>query len=78
MENLDARMLVDLLRDRISPDRNLGQHFILDEKVISEAVSMCNDIDREVTRDSHKLRNWPRTRFTYSRTSQNRCKGNCP
>ena len=45
MENLDARMLVDLLRDRISPDKNLGQHFILDEKVISEAVSMCNDIE---------------------------------
>ena len=55
MENLNARMLVDLLRDRISPDRNLGQHFILDEKVIFEAVSMCNDIDKEVTKDSHVL-----------------------
>ena len=48
-------MLVDLLRDRISPDKNLGQHFILDEKVIFEAVSMCNDIDRQVTKESHVL-----------------------
>ena len=55
MEDLDSRMLVDLLRDRINPDRNLGQHFILDENIISEAVNMSNQIDQEVTKDSHIL-----------------------
>ena len=55
MEDLDSRMLVDLLRDRINPDRNLGQHFILDENIVSEAVSMSNQIGQEVTKDSHIL-----------------------
>ncbi|MAR25291.1 MAG: ribosomal RNA small subunit methyltransferase A [Euryarchaeota archaeon] len=55
MEDLDPRMLVDLLRDRINPDRNLGQHFILDENIISEAVNMSNQIGKEVTKESHIL-----------------------
>ena len=55
MEDLDPRMLVDLLRDRINPDRSLGQHFILDENIISEAVNMSNQIGKEVTKESHIL-----------------------
>ncbi|HII33464.1 MAG TPA: hypothetical protein HA308_01030, partial [Candidatus Thalassarchaeaceae archaeon] len=55
MEDLDPRMLVDLLRDRISPDRNLGQHFILDEKIILEAISMPNKIESKVIGESHVL-----------------------
>jgi len=55
LEDLDPRMLVDLLRDRISPDRNLGQHFILDEKIILEAISMPNKIESKVTGESHVL-----------------------
>lgn len=55
MEDLDPRMLVDLLRDKINPDRNLGQHFILDENIISEAVNMSNQIGKEVTKESHIL-----------------------
>ena len=55
MEDLDPRMLVDLLRDRINPDRNLGQHFILDERIISEAVNMPDQINQSVTENSHVL-----------------------
>jgi len=40
LEDLDARLLVDLLRDRIAPDRSLGQHFLLDEYVISRSVQL--------------------------------------
>ena len=35
MEDLDVRLLVDLLRDRITPNRSLGQHFLLDEAAVS-------------------------------------------
>ncbi|HJM30186.1 MAG TPA: 16S rRNA (adenine(1518)-N(6)/adenine(1519)-N(6))-dimethyltransferase RsmA [Candidatus Thalassarchaeaceae archaeon] len=41
MDDLDVRLLVDLLRDRINPDRALGQHFLLDENVISRAVNIA-------------------------------------
>lgn len=55
MEDLDPRMLVDLLRDRINPDKSLGQHFILDENIISEAVNMPGRIGHDVTEESHVL-----------------------
>ena len=55
MEDLDPRMLVDLLRDRINPDRNLGQHFILNDSIISEAVNMSDQINQRVTEQSHVL-----------------------
>ena len=42
MDDLDVRLLVDLLRDRISPDRSLGQHFLLDEAVIARAVHIAS------------------------------------
>ena len=42
MDDLDVRLLVDLLRDRISPDRSLGQHFLLDEAVIARAVQIAS------------------------------------
>ena len=41
MEDLDIRLLVDLLRDRITPNRSLGQHFLLDEAVIKRAVEIA-------------------------------------
>lgn len=41
-DDLDVRLLVDLLRDRIDPDRSLGQHFLLDEEVISRAVELAS------------------------------------
>ena len=43
MEDLDVRLLVDLLRDRITPNRSLGQHFLLDEAVIERAVEIASE-----------------------------------
>ncbi len=54
LDDLDVRLLVDLLRDRISPDRSLGQHFLLDEEVISRAVELASR-DVPIDSDSHVL-----------------------
>ena len=42
MDDLDTRLLVDLLRDRIRPSRELGQHFLIDDSVISRSVSLAS------------------------------------
>ncbi len=42
MDDLDTRLLVDLLRDRIRPRRELGQHFLIDDSVISRSVSLAS------------------------------------
>lgn len=54
MDDLDVRLLVDLLRDRIRPDRALGQHFLLDEAVIARAVELAG-VDSPITAASHCL-----------------------
>ena len=43
MEDLDPRLLVDLLRDHIIPDKSLGQHFLLDQDVISRSIEICQE-----------------------------------
>ena len=55
LEDLDARLLVDLLRDRITPDRSLGQHFLLDESVISRSVQLPGENGSPLGTDSHVL-----------------------
>ena len=42
MDDLDIRLLVDLLRDRITPDKGLGQHFLLDESVVDRSIELAN------------------------------------
>ena len=42
--------LVDLLLDRIRIDKELGQHFLIDEKIIQKAVELSG-----VGADSHVL-----------------------
>ena len=42
MDDLDTRLLVDLLRDRIRPSKELGQHFLIDDSVISRSVSLAS------------------------------------
>ena len=42
MDDLDIRLLVDLLRDRIIPDKGLGQHFLLDESVVDRSIELAN------------------------------------
>ena len=43
MDDLNPRLLVDLLRDHIVPDKSLGQHFLLDKSVISRSIEICNE-----------------------------------
>ena len=54
MEDLDVRLLVDLLRDRITPNRSLGQHFLLDEAVIERAVEIASK-NKPINQQSHVL-----------------------
>lgn len=54
MEDLDVRLLVDLLRDRITPNRHLGQHFLLDEAVIERAVEIASG-NKPINQQSHVL-----------------------
>ena len=42
MDDLDIRLLVDLLRDRITPDKALGQHFLIDESVVERSIELAN------------------------------------
>tara|TARA_Y100001970_G_scaffold90806_1_gene114553 strand:- start:985 stop:1881 length:897 start_codon:yes stop_codon:yes gene_type:complete len=42
MDDLDIRLLVDLLRDRITPDKELGQHFLIDESVVDRSIELAN------------------------------------
>ena len=39
---MDTRLLVDLLKDRIRPSKELGQHFLIDDSVISRSVSLAS------------------------------------
>tara|TARA_B100000900_G_scaffold391378_1_gene385949 strand:- start:1206 stop:2111 length:906 start_codon:yes stop_codon:yes gene_type:complete len=55
MEDLDPRLLVDLLRDRIIPDKSLGQHFLLDQDVISRSIEICNELGFPLNSDSKVL-----------------------
>ena len=54
MDDLDVRLLVELLRDRITPDRSLGQHFLLDEAVIARAVEIASK-NHPINQHSHVL-----------------------
>jgi hypothetical protein len=40
MDDLDTRLLVDLLRDRIRPSKELGQHFgvVLDGVILQRSM----------------------------------------
>ena len=42
MDDLNTRLLVDLLRDRVRPNRSLGQHFLIDDTVISRSVDIAS------------------------------------
>tara|TARA_Y100001970_G_scaffold243388_1_gene308593 strand:- start:4749 stop:5639 length:891 start_codon:yes stop_codon:yes gene_type:complete len=54
MDDLDIKLLVDLLRDRIHPDSSLGQHFLLDENVINRAIEIASN-NHPIDSSSHVL-----------------------
>ena len=55
MDDLTPRLLVDLLRDHIIPDKSLGQHFLLDKKVISRSIEMCTEEGHPINSKSKVL-----------------------
>ena len=61
MEEVDARLLIDLLLDHRSAIHSLGQHFLHDESILSEAVSLCSDADEPLDEKSHVIEIGPGT-----------------
>jgi len=55
MEDVDARLLIDLLLDHRSAVRSLGQHFLHDESVLNEAITLCRDADEALDENSHVI-----------------------
>ena len=43
LNDLDTRLLVDLLRDRMKPQKSLGQHFLVDDSVITRAIEIVSE-----------------------------------
>ena len=68
MDDLDVRLLVELLRDRIIPDRTLGQHFLLDEAVIDRAVEIAS-MNHPINEQSHVLEIGPGPCLLYTSPS---------
>ena len=55
MEDVDARLLIDLLLDHRSAIHSLGQHFLHDESILNEAISLCSDADEPINEKSHVI-----------------------
>ena len=55
MEEVDARLLIDLLLDHRSAIHSLGQHFLHDESILNEAISLCRDADEPLNEKSHVI-----------------------
>ena len=55
LDELDIRLLVDLLRDRSRPDKSLGQHFLIDEDVIERTLQLTEEYGSPITEKSHVL-----------------------
>ncbi len=55
MEEVDARLLIDLLLDHRSAVHSLGQHFLHDESILNEAISLCSDANEPLVEGSHVI-----------------------
>jgi len=55
LEGLGTRLLVDLLRDRISPSKTLGQHYLVDEEVIERTIRLTEEFNTPLSSNSHVL-----------------------
>ncbi len=55
LSDLDTRLLVDLLRDRINPNKSLGQHFLVDDSVIQRAIEISSGKNSTLNSNSHVL-----------------------
>ena len=55
LDDLDTRLLVDLLRDRSHPRKSLGQHFIIDEGAIERTIELAMESGCQLSEKSHVL-----------------------
>ena len=55
LEDLDTRLLVDLLRDRSRPRKSLGQHFLIDDDAIERTIGLAMESDCPLSENSHVL-----------------------
>ena len=40
----DTRLLVDLLRDRQLTDKNLGQHYLIDDNILQSTIELAGEL----------------------------------
>ena len=55
LDDLDTRLLVDLLRDHRDPRKSLGQHYLVDDQVIDRTMEIPGEFSEQLSRDSHIL-----------------------
>ena len=55
LDDLDTRLLVDLLRDHSDPRKSLGQHYLVDDQVIDRTMDIPIEFSEQPSRDSHIL-----------------------
>ena len=55
LDDLDTRLLVDLLRDHRDPRKSLGQHYLVDDQVIDRTMEIPGEFYEKPSRDSHIL-----------------------
>ena len=55
LDDLDTRLLVDLLRDHSDPRKSLGQHYLVDDQVIDRTMDIPGEFSELTSKDSHIL-----------------------
>ena len=55
LDDLDTRLLVDLLRDHSDPRKSLGQHYLVDDQVIDRTMDIPGEFSEQLSRSSHVL-----------------------
>ena len=55
LDDLDTRLLVDLLRDHRDPRKSLGQHYLVDAQVIDRTMEIPGEFSEQPSTDSHIL-----------------------
>ena len=55
LDDLDTRLLVDLLRDHRDPRKSLGQHYLVDDQVIDRTMEIPGEFSERPSSDSHIL-----------------------
>lgn len=55
LDDLDTRLLVDLLKDHRDPRKSLGQHYLVDDQVIDRTMEIPAEFYEQPSRDSHIL-----------------------